>query len=152
MSLIPLYPIKITLLKGLIMFKYSDTNKRYHTLNYFLKHKFKCKVAKITLDGGFSCPNIDGTKGFGGCTYCDSSVTKHDKLSVQFNQVKSTLQKKWGDFCCIAYFAAHTNTYSDLATIKPMFEEVLHYDDVVGISVSTRADCLDDTVVNYFVS
>ena len=80
-------------------FPYSDTNKRYHTFNYFLRHHFGCKVAKVSLDAGFTCPNLDGTKGTGGCTYCSSRGSGdfagdvHLPLDRQFEQVRQVTQR-----------------------------------------------------------
>jgi radical SAM protein (TIGR01212 family) len=137
------------------MFIYSDNYKRYYTLDYHLKQKFGCKVTKISLNGGFTCPNMDGSKGFGGCTYCsdqgsgDFAGNPELPLSVQFEQVKAKMRNKWDNTKYIAYFQARTNTYAPLPILKKMFEEVLTYENVVGISIATRADCLADDVVEY---
>ena len=123
-------------------FKYSDTNKRYHTLDYYYKHKYNSKVFKVSLNIGCSCPNIDGTKGYGGCIYCkngsgDFAGKKCDSLKVQFDSIKNMMHKKWPDAKYIAYFQAGTNTYADLDYLKKCFEEVLTYDNVVGINIAT---------------
>ena len=97
------------------MFKYSDNNKRYHTLDYFYKHKFGGKVAKISLNAGFTCPNKDGTKGVGGCIYCsklgggDYAGNPSRSLSEQFFDIKSIIDKKWPNTRYIGYFQANTN-------------------------------------------
>lgn len=135
-------------------FKFSDDNKRYYTWNYFLKHKFNGKVFKVSLNAGFTCPNIDGTKGYGGCTYCSSSGSGDFAgnpcmdIKTQFETVKAQMNKKWQGKC-IAYFQAHTNTYAPVDVLKNTFEPVLDYEDVVGISIATRADCIDDSVLDY---
>lgn len=135
--------------------KFTDTNKRYHTLDYHLKQKFGGKVVKISLNAGFTCPNIDGTKGVHGCTYCstngsgDFGGNPTEPLFEQYNILKSQILHKWNNAKYIAYFQAHTNTYAPVEILKQMFEEVLHYDNVVGISIATRADCLADDVVDY---
>lgn len=136
-------------------FKYSDDNKRYHTWNYHLRHKFGKKVFKVALNGGFTCPNIDGTKGVGGCTYC-SSLGSGDfagdlqkSIIDQFNEVKERMHKKWHDALYIPYFQANTNTYAPVSVLKEKFEPVLAQDNVVGLSIATRADCLSDDVVEY---
>ncbi len=135
-------------------FKFSDDNKRYYTWNYFLKHKFNEKVFKVSLNAGFTCPNIDGTKGYGGCTYCSSSGSGDFAgnpcmdIKTQFETVKAQMNKKWQGKC-IAYFQAHTNTYAPVNVLKNTFEPVLDYEDVVGISIATRADCIDDSVLDY---
>ena len=83
------------------MFKYSLDNKRYHTLNYYLKNRFHEKVYKVSLNAGFTCPNIDGTKGYGGCIYCSKTGSGefggniNDDLITQFNKVKEVMDKKW---------------------------------------------------------
>ena len=98
------------------MFKYSDSNKRYHTLDYFYKHKFGCKIAKISLNGGFTCPNKDGTKGVGGCIYCsklgsgDYAGKPSKSLTEQFFDIKKIMNKKWQNTKYIGYFQANTNT------------------------------------------
>ncbi len=136
-------------------FIYADDNKRYHTWNYYLRHKFRGKVFKVSLNGGFTCPNIDGTKGFGGCTYC-SSLGSGDfagnpemSISEQFKRVKEQLHKKWREAKYIAYFQANTNTYADVEVLRERFSAALSEENVVGLSIATRADCLGDDVVEY---
>lgn len=137
------------------LFKYSCDNKRYHTWNYHLREKFGEKVFKVSLNAGFTCPNIDGKKGVGGCIYCSDSgsgdFAGNPSLDIvtQFNSVKATLHKKWESAKYIGYFQAHTNTYAPLNIIKSKFEPVLSQDNVVGISVATRADALADDVLEY---
>lgn len=136
-------------------FFYSDTNKRYHTFDYYLKHKFGHKIAKISLDAGFTCPNLDGSKGVGGCTYCSSKGSgdfagdKNLPLRQQFDEVRQKMDKKWADAGYIPYFQAHTNTYAPLSVLKEKFEEVLTFPNVVGLSIATRADCISDETADY---
>ena len=135
-------------------FKYTLDNKRYHTLNYFLKNKFGCKVMKISLNAGFTCPNKDGTKGIGGCIYCSNSSgdfagNPKDDLKVQFKLVKEMMQKKWPKAKFIAYFQAGTNTYADVKTLKEKYESVLYEENVVGLAIATRSDAIDDDCLNY---
>lgn len=136
-------------------FIYSDDNKRYHTWNYHLRHKFGCKVIKIALNGGFTCPNIDGSKGYGGCTYCselgsgDFAGNECDSIICQFEKGKELIRNKWNEGKFMPYFQAHTNTYAPVEVLKERFEGVLAEPDVVGISIATRADCLGDDVVEY---
>lgn len=136
-------------------FKYSDDNKRYHTWNYHLRHKFGQKVFKVALNGNFTCPNIDGTKGIGGCTYC-SSMGSGDfagdaskSIEQQFDEVKERMLNKWHDALYIPYFQANTNTYAAVDVLRSKFEPVLNKENVVGISIATRADCLADDVLDY---
>ena len=137
------------------MFKYSNTNKRYHTLDYFYKMKFGKKIAKISLNAGFSCPNKDGTKGVGGCIYCsklgsgDYAGNPKKSLTNQFLDIKKVMDKKWQDTEYIAYFQANTNTYAPIDELKRKYEEVLKIDGVVGINIATRADSITDECLDY---
>ena len=136
------------------MFKYSNSNKRYHTLDYFYKMKYGCKVFKVSLNIGCSCPNIDGTKSYGGCIYCknasgDFAGDKNSSLKEQFSSVKNIMLKKWHDAKYIAYFQAGTNTYGNLDYLKKCYEEVLTYDGVVGINIATRCDAISDDCLEY---
>ncbi|MBQ6494887.1 MAG: TIGR01212 family radical SAM protein [Bacilli bacterium] len=145
----------IKLTRGDIMFKYSLDNKRYHTLNYHMKEKYKNKVVKISLNAGFTCPNIDGTKGYGGCIYCsklgsgDFGGDKTKPLTEQFNDIKKIIDKKWPNSKYIAYFQARTNTYAPLNILKEKYESVLKIKDVIGISIATRADAITDECLEY---
>lgn len=136
-------------------FAYSDTNKRYHTLDYFYKHKFNSKVFKVSLNAGFSCPNLDGKKGSGGCIYCSKSGSGdfagnvNDDLITQFNTIKDMILKKWNTNKYIAYFQARTNTYAPLDVLKEKYESVLKLDNVVGLSIATRADCISNECLDY---
>lgn len=135
-------------------FPYSLDNKRYHTWNRFLQDRFGCKVAKISLNGGFTCPNIDGTKGVGGCRYCSGgsgafagNPTK--SISEQFADGKLKMGKKWQDTKYIPYFQANTNTYAPLPRLKELYEEALSQDGVVGLAIATRPDSITDEVYEY---
>ncbi|MBQ8248726.1 MAG: TIGR01212 family radical SAM protein [Clostridia bacterium] len=136
-------------------FPYSDSNKRYYSYDYFLRRKFGAKCAKLPLDGGFTCPNRDGTRGVGGCIYCSErgsgdfcSDSSLDILS-QLRDAYARLSKKWESPKCIAYFQAFTNTYAPLSVLREKYESALTFPEVVGISVATRADCLADDVCEY---
>lgn len=136
------------------MFKYSDTNKRYHTLDYFYKHKFNSKVFKVSLNGNFTCPNIDGTKGIGGCIYChkgssDFGGDKEKDIVTQFNEVKEMLHKKWKDAKYIGYFQANTNTYAPLNRLKELYEPILLQEGVIGLNIATRADSISKKCLDY---
>ena len=136
-------------------FRYSDDNKRYHTLNYYNKTGFTGKVFKAVIDAGFSCPNKDGTKGTGGCIYCMSGsgyFTKktdgeiYDNVKRQLAAEKERIYKKHPDSLITAYFQANTNTYAPVATLKEAYTAALDF-GVHGISIGTRADCLPDDVI-----
>ncbi len=137
-------------------FKYSDSNKRYYTLDYYYKHKYNCKISKISLNLGLSCPNIDGVKGYGGCIYCkggsgDFAGNKNDPIKVQFDNIRKIMDRKWKSAKYIAYFQANSNTYAPLDFLKKNFEEVLTYDNVVGINIATRCDAISDEVLDYLI-
>ena len=137
------------------MFKYSDSNKRYHTLDYFYKHKFGCKVSKISLNAGFTCPNKDGTKGVGGCIYCsklgsgDYAGNPKKNLTEQFLEIKQIIDKKWPNTKYIGYFQANTNTYAPVDILKEKYEEILKIDNVVGLNIATRSDSITDECLDY---
>lgn len=137
------------------MFKYTLDNKRYHTLNYFFKNKFQGKVFKVSLNAGFTCPNIDGTKGYGGCIYCSKSGSgefggnPEKDLVTQFNEVREVMAKKWPNSKYIAYFQARTNTYAPLEVLREKFEKVLKIDGVIGLFIATRCDAIADEVLDY---
>ena len=137
------------------MFKYSNTNKRYHTLDYFYKNRFNEKIFKVSLNAGFTCPNIDGTVGFGGCIYCSASGSGEfagnpkDEIKKQFDEVKQMMLKKWPKAKYIAYFQARTNTYAPIEKLKEIYEEVLTYEDVIGINIATRPDSISDECLDY---
>lgn len=138
-------------------FKYSLDNKRYHTWNYHLKSTFGKKVFKVALNGGFTCPNIDGKKGFGGCSYClsgsgDFAGNPKDSILTQFENIKTKMHKKWPDALYIPYFQANTNTYAPVEVLKEKFEPVLKKDGVVGLSLATRPDCLPQDVIDYLAN
>lgn len=136
-------------------FIYSNDNKRYHTWNYHLQTQFGGKVFKVALNAGFTCPNIDGTKGTGGCIYCSSSGSGDfagdpaAPILEQFNAVRHTMHEKWPQAQYIAYFQAHTNTYAPVEVLRQKFEPVLAQEHVVGLSIATRADALADDVLDY---
>ena len=136
-------------------YKYSDSNKRYQTYEYYLRHAFGAKVAKLPLDGGFSCPNLDGTCGTGGCIYCsgrgsgDFAPDALLPIAEQIRLQKQAYARKWDVSRCIAYFQARTNTYAPLPVLREKYEEALAQEGIVGLNVATRADCLPDDVVEY---
>ena len=136
-------------------YPYSDTNKRYYTYDYFLKQTFGSKVAKLPLDAGFTCPNIDGKCGHGGCIYCsdkgsgDFAPQPSVPIPEQLEQSRALISGKWNTNKVIPYFQAHTNTYAPLAVLKEKYEQALAYPGVVGMNIATRADCLEPNVIAY---
>ena len=133
-------------------FKCFDNNKRYHTLNYELSKKFGCRVFKVSLNGGFSCPNF---KNGHGCIFCsalgsgDFAGNKKDDIITQFNSVKEKINNKWPDTKYIAYFQANTNTYAPVSVLKQEFETALKIPKVVGLSIGTRPDAITDECLEY---
>ena len=134
-------------------FSYTDGSKRYHTYDYWLKSTFGGKCAKIPLDAGFSCPNLDGVCGTGGCIYCsgrgsgDFAEEATMPLREQYDRQRELLSGKWPTERCIPYFQARTNTYAPVEVLRPLFEEALTWPGVVGMNIATRADCLPDETV-----
>ena len=132
-------------------FPYSNDNKRFHTFDYEMKRLFGKKTVKIPLDAGFTCPNIDGAKGTGGCTYCGGrgagDFAGAGPLAQQFVQGKELLSRKWPQAQFLAYFQAHSNTYAPVSRLRELFYEALSFDGVVGLCVATRADLLPPPVV-----
>ena len=133
-------------------FEYTDNNKRYYTYDYYLKKTFGGKCAKIPIDAGFTCPNIDGKCGVGGCIYCsprgsgDFALTSDVSVREQYERTREKMAKKWSVERCIPYFQAHTNTYAPVNVLREKFEEALLCDGVVGLNIATRADCLEDGI------
>jgi radical SAM protein (TIGR01212 family) len=130
-------------------FQYSDTNRRFFTLDYWYRTTFGKKCFKVPLDGGFTCPNIDGTKSTGGCTYC---VLKNRERNIrplreQFDTARIALSRKWPDAFYIAYFNDFTNTYAAVPHLRKLYNEALSFDGVVGLNIATRADALPCDVV-----
>ena len=138
-------------------FRYTSTNKRYHTWDYYLKGVFGEKVAKISLDGGFTCPNIDGTISRGGCIFCSKRGSgdfaleiTNENLKEQFEYAKNNIRKKWpGINKYIAYFQAYTNTYADIKILREKYEAALSLENVAGLSIATRPDVLGEDVLEY---
>ena len=136
-------------------FKYSNTNKRYHTLDYYYKNRFNQKVFKVSLNAGFSCPNIDGTKGYGGCIYCSKigsgefAGNKEDDIVKQFNEIKNMMLKKWPNAKYIGYFQARTNTYAPVEKLKSLYEKILDQENVIGLNIATRPDAISKECLDY---
>lgn len=134
------------------LFRYSLDNKRYHTLNYHFRTVYGEKLYKAVIDCGFTCPNIDGAKGVGGCIFCDggSGYFTDGTLGIREQLVKeyTRISAKYGDVPVIVYFQANTNTYAPAEKLRGLFFSVLDFPNVRGISIGTRADCLPDDVLD----
>ena len=128
---------------------------RYNDLSAYLSAHFPYKVQKISLNAGFTCPNRDGTVGYGGCTYCNNQTfnpayCKTEKtVTEQLKEGKQFFARKYPEMKFLAYFQAYTNTYAELEELKRKYEEALQVKDVVGIVIGTRPDCMPDTLLDY---
>lgn len=135
---------------------YFTKDKHYNTLNEFYKHKFGKKVFKIPLNGGFTCPTLDGKISKKGCSFCSAygagefAGKKGEDLEIQFQKGIEMMENKWKDGLYIPYFQAFTNTYAPVCELKKLFEKAITLSDkIVGISISTRPDCLPNDVLEY---
>lgn len=128
------------------VFPYSDDNKRYHTLSFENRRRFGGKAFKAVIDAGFTCPNIDGTKGRGGCAFCDGGsgyFTSPGSVTEQIAREKARIFQKHPEAKIIAYFQAHSNTYDDTKRLRELYLEAASC-GVCEISAATRADCIDE--------
>jgi uncharacterized protein len=136
-------------------FVWQNGEKRYYTLNQHLREVFGEKVFKVSLDAGFTCPNRDGTLGRGGCVYCsargsgDFAGKPEKSIHDQFEEVKEIMRRKWPNAKYLAYFQAYTNTYAPVKRLREVYEQALQEENVVGLSIATRPDCLPNEVLDY---
>ena len=141
----------------------------YNKYGDWIRKRFGCKVQKISIDAGFSCPNRDGTIGRGGCIYCNNAtfnpgyctdtagrISQEERLNLSVDNIKAQLlagkeffSRKYPEMKYIAYFQSYTNTYGDIETLKRIYEAALSVDDVIGISIATRPDCVSDELLDY---
>ena len=135
-------------------FEFSDDNKRYQTYNYYLRKKFGQKVFKVPLNVDLGCPNRDGTKGTGGCIFCSAKLSGDfagnpcDDIKTQFNDIKDKMHNKWQDGLYIPYFQAGSNTYAPVEMLRDMYFTALSFENVVGLSVATRGDCITEEIAD----
>ena len=126
---------------------------KYTSLNSYLKKRFGCKVYKLAIDGGFTCPNRDGTLGTRGCIFCsrggsgEFAESKEKSVTQQIDDGKKRVEKKIKDGKYIAYFQAFTNTYAPVCKLKSLYTEAINHPDIVALSIGTRPDCLGDDVL-----
>lgn len=131
------------------------TGKRYLDYSSFIKMKFGERVQKISLDTGFTCPNRDGSKGYGGCTYCNNNTFNPDycepqiSIKEQLEQGIAFFSRKGKNNKYLAYFQAYTNTYGDFKQIKQLYEEALSVTKVAGLVIGTRPDCISKEIIDY---
>ncbi len=127
-------------------------NQRYYALHQYYKKAFGKRVFKAVIDGGFTCPNKDGSLSDKGCLFCDGGsgyFTGTGTISEQLLAEKKRIHAKFPDAGIIAYFQANTNTYAPLNILRERYEEALSHEDVIGISIGTRADCITDEIMDY---
>lgn len=134
-------------------FFYTDSNKRYYTYDYYLRRTFGGKCVKIPLDIGCTCPNIDGSRGRGGCIYCslrgsgDFAAAPTLSIAEQYAAGREMMAKKWNVSRTIPYFQAHTNTYAPVGVLRDKFYAALGQEGVVGMNIATRADCFSPEIL-----
>lgn len=133
---------------------YFTKDKPYNALSNYYKTKYGKKVCKVSLNAGFSCPNKDGKKGVGGCTYCSSlgsgdfAGSLNDSLNDQYFKIKKIMNNKWNDTLYIPYLQANSNTYGNIEKLTNIYDQILAIDDkdIIGLDIATRSDCIDEDI------
>lgn len=134
------------------------TEARYFPFSAYLKERFGERVHKVSIDAGFTCPNIDGLKAEGGCTYCNNEGFSYNTrrqirpISEQIESGAAFMRKRFKANKFIAYFQAHTNTYAPVPQLKAVYDQILPYDELVALSVGTRPDCISNNVLDLLES
>lgn len=134
-----------------------NNNKRYNDYSSFIKARFSERVQKVSLNTGFTCPNRDGTKGVGGCTYCNNNTFSPDyckpgkSITQQLEEGIEFFAKKYKTQQYLAYFQAYTNTYADIDLVKELYKEAISHPKVIGLVIGTRPDCINKDLI-YFLS
>ena len=141
-------------------FDYNTTfgGKRYNSYNTYLKNKYGQRVQKVTVDAGFTCPNRDGTVASGGCIYCNNESfnpgyndpTK--SIRQQIDEGTEFLRRRYGVEKFVVYFQPYSNTYASLDKLKQLYEEALSIPEVIGLTIGTRPDCIDESKIAYLES
>ena len=130
-------------------------NQFYNDFGTWIRTRFPFKVQKISIDAGFTCPNRDGQTGTGGCTYCDNRTfnptycDRRKTVSEQLEEGKAFFARKYPEMRYLAYFQAYTNTYAPVSSLATMYEEALCTENVVGIVIGTRPDCINEALLDY---
>ena len=133
-----------------------ESGVRYNSYGRFLRDRFGCRISKVSVDAGFSCPNRDGTVAAGGCTYCNNdsfrpgSAERVKPIARQVQEGIDYLRKRYRSEKFIVYFQPFTNTHAPLERLIPVYEEALHHPDVIGLSIGTRPDCVDEGKIAWF--
>lgn len=135
--------------KDINPYRFSDSNKRYFTYDFYMKQRFGGKIAKVSLDIGCTCPNLDGSRGHGGCIYClgGSRSAVGDTLDEQYLSGITTASRKWTPIGFVPYFQSNTNTYGNPAKLSEYFFRAAEFERAVMVDIATRADCLGDDVI-----
>lgn len=132
-----------------------DNGKRYNDFSGYYKKLFGARVQKISIDAGFTCPNRDGSKGTGGCSYCNNLTFKPEychlekSVSQQLDEGIRFFSRKYTSMKYLAYFQAYSNTYAPLEILEKLYGEALAYHDVLGLVIATRPDCVDNEILDY---
>ena len=135
---------------------FFNNSERYLSYNKVLKGLFPDRVQKISINAGFTCPNRDGSKGIGGCTYCNNQSFSPEyckptkTVSQQVSEGIDFFKHKYNTQKYLAYFQSYTNTYQSINHLKSVYEEALSYEGVVGLVIGTRPDCVNDELLDYF--
>lgn len=130
-------------------------NKRYNDFSTYFRNRFSERVQKVSIDAGFTCPNRDGSKGKGGCTYCNNTTFKpsytnlKNSVSQQIEEGVAFFSKKYDSMKFLAYFQAYTNTYAPIEDLKKLYEEALKQPKIIGLVISTRPDCVNSEILDY---
>jgi len=130
-------------------------NRRYNDFSTYFRNRFSERVQKVSVDAGFTCPNRDGTKGKGGCTYCDNKNFKpsytnlENSVLQQIEQGIAFFSKKYDSMKFLAYFQAYTNTYAPLEDLKCLYNQALEHPKIIGLVISTRPDCISTEILDY---
>lgn len=131
----------------------KNNNRRFYSLNDFFKENFNEKIFKVSLDGGFTCPNRDGKVGYGGCIFCSATGsgeftgTREKTITEQIDEQLEFLKDKIGDKKVMAYFQNFTNTYADVEYLRKIYYEALNHPKVFGLCIGTRPDCIDENII-----
>jgi radical SAM protein (TIGR01212 family) len=132
-----------------------NNNKRYNDYASFIKKQFSERVQKVSLDTGFTCPNRDGTKGVGGCTYCNNNTFNPNycnpgkSITQQLDEGIEIFAKKYKAQQYLAYFQAYTNTYAAIELVKELYNEAIRHPKVIGLVIGTRPDCINEDLINF---
>ncbi len=134
------------------------SNKRYNTYSDYIKKKYGQRVQKVTVDAGFTCPNRDGSIGVGGCTYCNNESfnpgynSSSKSISQQINEGIEFLKRRYGVSKFIVYFQPYSNTYAPINILKNYYQEALNHPEVIGLTIGTRPDCVDEEKLDFLAS